>query len=1407
MKKIKLIIAAAMLFFSVSIFAQSGKTYWRAVTTVKNKSSVIAPDKKSLNKLKLYELDIQAIKADLASAPKRSVKNNSATVINFPNPDGSFGSYLVTENSVMDPVLQAKYPDIRSYVGKGIEDPTAIIYFSVSPGGVKTMLIKAGQPVSLIEPYTKDLSTYVVYNKGDRSKSLTPFECKLKETTSKKLNRGGNANRPNADDGVLRTYRLALACNGEYAQYFGGTVAGAMGGFNATLTRLNGIFETDFGVHMSLIANTDLLIYLNPATDPFSDGAAGAAGAWNAEIETTLTNVIGSANYDVGHLLCFTGGGGNAGCLSCVCKDPFAGDNGQNKGRGFTSGASDTAPPEGDEFDLDFCGHEFGHQFGGAHVFSYEIQGGGAQVEPGSGSSIMSYAGVTGPYDVQPHNDAYFNARNIEQITNYIKTTTCQVNTNTNNAIPTASAGPDYTIPHGTAFTLTGTGTDANADALTFNWEEQDEEVTLSPFPTTTDTDGPQFRSFPPVSVPSRTFPKLATVLTGATASQWEVVPDVERVMNFRFTVRDNHAGGPANNSDDMVVTTAASGPFVVTVPNTAVSWKGNTSQNVTWDVAGTTGAPVSAANVKVSLSTDGGLTFPTVLLASTPNDGSESITVPNINTTTARIKVEALGNIFFDISNVDFTITAAAATFNIVATSGANGSVTPAGTTNVTSGNNQTYTITANSCYAIADVLVDGVSVGAVGTYTFTNVTATHTISASFTQLSYNITATSGANGTVTPSGSSAVSCGTNKTYTIAANSCYAIADVLVDGVSVGAVGTYTFTGVTGPHTISATFVRWTYTITATSGANGTVTPAGATAVNCGTNQTYTISPASGFAVQQVLVDGATQGAITTYTFTGVTATHTISATFVAVSGCTAPTLSAAVTNVSCKGTGTGAINLTATGGTAPYTYAWSKPGFSATTEDLTGLTAGTYTVVVTATGGCTKSASYVVAEPSAILTATFTAGTISCFNGTTSVVVSAAGGTAPYTGTGTIANQAAGNHSYTVTDANGCSVTSAVMKINQPAPVSVTATAGTLNCSGTTSVVVSATGGTAPYTGTGTFTNQAPGGHTYVVTDALGCTASRGIYIAQGAPSSTLSATATPGAISCNGGTTSVVVSATGGTAPYTGTGTIANQTAGTKTFTVSDAAGCTTTVTVTITQPAKLAVTAVPGTINCFGGTTSVVVSATGGTAPYTGTGTITNQASGNNTYTVTDSKGCTASVTVKVNQPAPISVTATAGTISCNGGTTSVTISATGGTAPYTGTGTLTGQAAGPHTYVVTDSKGCSFSRGIYIANGTGTCPPVSPKYGGAVITLNANLRVQPNPVQSIVLVTFTAAKHNSKYAVTVSDMRGRTLASVTGLTITGINKQEINMGRYANGMYFITLLMDNKKLTQKVLKNN
>jgi chitodextrinase len=644
------LLSIALMAITGFSFAQTGKTIWKS--TAQKSDAVVVANKMNLNSPRLFELDIVSLKQQLAGAPNRfTASKNSGIMVSFPNAAGQMETFRVQESSNMDPELAARYPDIKSYIGQGIENRTSTIYFSVSPLGLQTMVVRADQSAEFIEPYTTDRSAYSVYRKSDKSASMGSFECKVANAVIEQ-NVGDLTARPNADDAILRTFRLAMSVTGEYTVYFGGTKALALAAINNTMTRVNGVFEKDFAVRMTLIANTDAVIYTSASSDPYSNASTGAGGAWNSELQSTLTSVIGNANYDVGHLFGASGGGGNAGCIGCVCAS--------GKGSGFTSPADGI--PSGDNFDIDYVAHEMGHQFGANHTFTHSNEGTGVQMEPGSGSTIMGYAGITAK-DVQPHSDAYFHAVSIQQVTNNIKTKTCQTNTATGNSIPTAAAGSDYTIPKSTPFMLTGTGTDANGDALTYCWEQFDSQ-TATTNPSATKTTGVMFRSYTPTTSATRYFPRMASVLTGATTTSGselvvEALPSVARSMNFRFTVRDNRAGGSGNNSDDMVVSVnATAGPFTVNSPNTAVSYVGGSSQTVTWAVAGTTANGVNCANVDILISTNAGTSW-TTLLAATPNDGTQAVTIPNTPGTQNRIMVKGTNHIFFDVSNTNFTITA----------------------------------------------------------------------------------------------------------------------------------------------------------------------------------------------------------------------------------------------------------------------------------------------------------------------------------------------------------------------------------------------------------------------------------------------------------------------------------------------------------------------------------------------------------------------------------------------------------------------------------------------------------------------------------------------------------------------------------------------------------------------------
>jgi len=452
----KNLICAALLFTGTYGIAQNGTALWKKSNAKETSGKTT---KSHLPQKNVFDLDVTAMKKLLAKSPKRDAAfTTSNTIISLPNGEGKMENFKVYENSVMDPALAAKYPEIKSYIAVGVDNPQARAYFSSSPLGFKSMTLYPDQSAVFIEPISKDLNTYTIYKKSDKKDSLDKFECSTIDYAIDNIQQTTNSTSfaRGADDGKLRTFRLALACNGEYAAIFGGTKALALAAMNNSLTRVNGIFERDFAVKLILIANNDTLIYTNATTDPFSDTSSLYLDAQN-----NLTNVIGEANYDIGHLFAGNRSGGSAGCVGCVCTNGY-------KGRAYSGSGGNGFV--GDSFDVGIVAHEMAHQLGANHTFTHINENGSvAQMEPGSGSTIMGYAGSTN-LNVQEYDDTYFHAISIQQVTDKIKTKTCPVIISTSNAIPVVNAGLDYTIPKGTPFTLTGSATDANSDdVLTYN--------------------------------------------------------------------------------------------------------------------------------------------------------------------------------------------------------------------------------------------------------------------------------------------------------------------------------------------------------------------------------------------------------------------------------------------------------------------------------------------------------------------------------------------------------------------------------------------------------------------------------------------------------------------------------------------------------------------------------------------------------------------------------------------------------------------------------------------------------------------------------------------------------------------------------------------------------------------------
>lgn len=643
-----------IIFSFAKIHAQSDDL-WQKVNSVSvsGKKASISDSEKLY-----YKLNTEFLTAKLAKTTEKSSLRTNVE-ITIPNAKGVLEKFQVWESSNFDPELQAKYPEIRAYEGSGLDDKSAKIHFSLSPRGIQTMLFRADKATEFIEQNPDNKEEYVLFSSKDAASKLK-LVCKTIDAVVN--NKEGKTAKTASNTKVFKTLRLALSCTGEYTAYFGGTKALALAGMNATLTRVNGVLNKDLALKLVLIANNDAVIYTDASTDPYSNASAGADGAWNQEVQTTLTDVIGNNNYDIGHLFGASGGGGNAGCIGCICSNPTTNDP-LAKGSAFTSPSD--GRPEGDTFDIDFVIHEFGHQLGANHTFSYDSgERTSVNVEPGSGSTIMGYAGVTGDYDIQNNSDDYFAYASIWQIQNTLAGKSCPVSTSLTNNPPVINAGIDYTIPISTPFILKGTGSDPEGDVVTYTWEEYDNAVTTSgansiAYPTK--PDGPLFRSFAPTSSAVRYMPSFDSVLQNKLTTTWESVSSIARTLNFTLTGRDNAALGTAQtNTDAMVVNVVSTaGPFAITSHSTDdVSWQQGSSQTITWSVNNTNNLQGSSL-VNIKLSTDGGLTFPTTLAANTQNDGSEVIVLPASvpSSTNCRLLIEPTENIYYALNSKAFAI------------------------------------------------------------------------------------------------------------------------------------------------------------------------------------------------------------------------------------------------------------------------------------------------------------------------------------------------------------------------------------------------------------------------------------------------------------------------------------------------------------------------------------------------------------------------------------------------------------------------------------------------------------------------------------------------------------------------------------------------------------------------------
>lgn len=653
--RFRLVLTIPILFSALFSNAQSSQTKKSIITKLdKSNLTLTQPLPNQHNwasNFSLYNLNFVALNNEFKGeeiAHRDEPNSGIYLTISLPNPKGGSDSYRVLQNSTMHPDLMTKFPEIRTYDVVGIENRSKKGKIDLTPQGFHAMIFDAENGTYFIDPVELNRTDlYMVYYKNAliTNKTMVCNHENHDESILNEIIEDEHNIRLSYASCVLRTYRLAVAATGEYTAFHGGTVALALAAQVTTMNRVNGVYEKEMGITMQIIPNNDLIIYTNASTDPYTNGTPGTMINQN---QTNINSVIGSANYDIGHVF-GTNSGGLAG-LGVVCSN-------NNKARGVTGSAA----PVGDSFDIDYVAHEMGHQFGANHTQNNPCNSvSNSRYEPGSASTIMGYAGICAP-NVQNNSDDYFHSRSLQEIGNLISGNNhnCPQITNHGNQAPSISeTNGAVTLPVSTPFALTATATDPNSeDVLWYRWEQYNNQSSTQP-PLPTATGGPNFRSFLSTTNPTRYFPRLDALANNGDLT-WEVVPSVSRTMNFRVTVHDDHVvGGCSDYVSTSVTFDADAGPFELSYPSEpGIVWITTTAQTVAWDVANTDNATVNCQFVDIYLSIDGGLTYPHVLAQQVPNTGQHVVVTPNLPNTTSRVMVMAENGTFFDISDNNFEI------------------------------------------------------------------------------------------------------------------------------------------------------------------------------------------------------------------------------------------------------------------------------------------------------------------------------------------------------------------------------------------------------------------------------------------------------------------------------------------------------------------------------------------------------------------------------------------------------------------------------------------------------------------------------------------------------------------------------------------------------------------------------
>ena len=576
---------------------------------------------------------------------RQQLLNADSMDVELPLPNGDTVIYHFEHSPIAAQGLQDEFPEIKTFRGTDINHSGNTGRFDISPLGFRGMFRHNGETIYIDPQYVGRTDHYISYS-ASQAEPLTPRPGEelsiLPSATDFMASEAYKTLAKGSSDGNNRTYRIAIAATGEYTAFFGGTVLNGMSAIITAINRINQVFQNDLGITLELVANNSAIVYTNALTDPYTNIGSSDIGI----NDSNLDMVIGDNNYDIGHL--FSTSSGGLATLNSVCTS--------FKGRGVTGNFI----PTGDAFYIDFVAHELGHQFGANHTFNGTTascvgsnRNPSTAYEPGSGSTIMAYAGICGDENLQSNSDPYFHAGSIAEITAFVQSgsgASCGTTSVQANSVPDVDAGSDFTIPAATAFILSGSASDDDDDDLTYTWEQMDagEETDIDTLQID-NGDRAIYRSFSPSLSPVRYLPQISDIVDGDTIAIGETYPTTNRNLNFRLTARDNNN---ATAFDDMVVTVVNSaGPFVVTAPELNANWTSGQTQTVAWDVANTDAAPVSCSQVDIALSTNNGASFPTVLMVATSNDGSEDVLVPAGVSGAVRIMVSCSDQRFFAIS------------------------------------------------------------------------------------------------------------------------------------------------------------------------------------------------------------------------------------------------------------------------------------------------------------------------------------------------------------------------------------------------------------------------------------------------------------------------------------------------------------------------------------------------------------------------------------------------------------------------------------------------------------------------------------------------------------------------------------------------------------------------------------